>query len=119
MTSGPDLTDPFALLERWRATTPDRSVATVEPHLKAPDDVVSAEQPQSAEELLATIADLAKDVVPHGTLATFLAPVRDALATPRTERDPVILALDLDRLEDLLEAFLLAGQDAKTSEGQP
>jgi hypothetical protein len=59
------------------------------------------------EELLRAIELGAAKAVPPSVLAPFLRPIREALALPPAERDPAALALALDQVEDLLEAFLL------------
>ncbi len=66
--------------------------------------------PDPAALLLAVEAGAAGSVPPV-VLAPFVKTIREALALPPEERDPKALALAFDRVEDLLEVFLLAGQN--------
>ena len=96
-------------LARWRAS--GRRPSAPPPPPRAPAEAAPRSPPPlDAAALLASVEAGAAGAVPPAVLAVFLKPIREALALPPEERDPKVLALAFDRVEDLLEAFLLAGQ---------
>jgi hypothetical protein len=98
-----------SLLARWRASGRRPSVPPPPPRAEI-EAAPRSPPPPDAAALLAAIEAGAAGVVPPAVLATFVKPIREALALPPEARDAKALARAFDRLEDLLEAFLFAGR---------
>src|SRR5690349_19929587 len=110
MAAGGKESDPrSSLLARWRAS--GRRPSAPPPPSRAPvESAPRSPPPPDAAALLAAVEAAAVGVVPPHVLAPFVKPLREALALAPEARDPKALAQALDRVEDLLEVFLFAGQ---------
>jgi hypothetical protein len=114
-----------SLLERFRARAPASSsrgkrletpapaeLPVVAREHAPPDPVVWLRELETAIRTLPATAGAEAVAAREHTVTAVLGPLQNALELPPAERDLGMLALALERAEDILEALLLAQPDA-------